>query len=66
VHLLQEATGFIGSAVVQELIKGVIRCSALPAPRRRPKELVSAEPRCIAARSKILKAFAAERRLPME
>jgi uncharacterized protein YbjT (DUF2867 family) len=43
------ATGFVGSGVVQELIRRGTRCSGLLAWRRAPRHLPPQGPRCIAA-----------------
>ena len=56
------ATGFIGSAVVTELIAAAIRCSASPARTRRRRRSPPPAPRSIADRSRILESLQARRR----
>ena len=59
------ATGFIGSAIVQELIDAGIRCSVFLARMPAPSLLSRLVPRCTGAILKISKACAAEQRCPM-
>ena len=53
------ATGFVGSAIVQELINAAIRCSVLLAQMQAPHRSPRPAPRCIEVIWKTWKACAA-------
>ena len=58
------ATGFIGSAIVPELLKRVTKCWALLALMPAPSRSLRQEPMCIAARLRMSRACAVEQPLP--